>query len=325
MQISWMVRMAVLAACASGLPVAQGQVVAPAAKTAQAPSGYVLGPDDQISVRVVDAEEISDKPIRIGMDGYIRLPMAGRVLAGGLSVEQLEAAIVAGLKQYIRRPEVSVNVVEFRSQPVSVIGCVKAPGIHQLQGRRTLVEILALAGGLTDEAGARVKVTRRLEWGRIPLKNATDDSTGQYSVAEVKLKAIVRASSPEQDILIRPHDVISVPRAEMVYVTGQVVKSGGFVLNERETISVLQALALAGGMDRSASPQNARVLRVDQGASTRTEIAVNLKQILANKQEDIGLQPDDILFIPTSAPKKAALRAIEAVIQTGTGLVIWRR
>lgn len=142
-------------------------------------SSCVLGPDDQITIRAMDAEEISDKPIRIGMDGFIRLPLIGRLRAQGLTIEQFEAELARRLKPFVREPDVTVSVNEFRSQPVSVIGSVKNAGIHQLQGSKTLIEVLSLAGGLTDTAGATVRVTRRLEWGRIPVPGAADDPTGR--------------------------------------------------------------------------------------------------------------------------------------------------
>jgi len=246
------------------------------------------------------------------------------VRAAGLTVEQLEAELVSRLKAYIQKPEVAVSITEFRSQPVSVLGAVKSPGVHQLQGRKTLVEILSLAGGLNTDAGHSVKITRRQEWGKIPLRNAASDPSGQFSVAEVGLKSIMEATNPEENIVIRPHDVITVPRAEMVYVIGQVQRSGGFVLNERENISALKALSLAGGLDRAASPQHSRILR-SAGGSNRLEITLDLKKILAGKAPDVPLQPEDILFVPASTPKKAAIRAAEAAVQIGTGIIIWRR
>ena len=85
-------------------------------------SAYVLGPDDQITIRALDAEEISDKPLRVDMSGFIRLPMVGRLKASGLTIEQLENELASRLKQFIQEPEVAVSVVEFRSQPVSIIG-----------------------------------------------------------------------------------------------------------------------------------------------------------------------------------------------------------
>ena len=193
-------------------------------------SSYILGPDDQITIRAATAEEIAAEPIRIDMSGFIRVPMAGRLRAAGLTVEQLEAELAGRLKNYIWDPDVTVGITEFRSQPVSVIGAVKNPGVHQLQGHKTLVEVLSLAGGLDAAAGPKVKITRRLEWGHIPLKNAVADPTGQFAVAEVSLKAILDAKNPGENIVMRPNDVVSVPRAEMVYVAGQVQKAGGFTL-----------------------------------------------------------------------------------------------
>jgi polysaccharide biosynthesis/export protein len=288
-------------------------------------STYVLGPDDQVAIRVLEAPEISDKPVRIDMSGHLRLPMAGRVRAAGLTVEQLEMELNTRLKEYIRDPDVAVSLIEFRSQPVSVIGAVKNPGVHQLQGRKTLVEILSMAGGLADDAGHSVRIARQPEWGPIPLKSAAPDPSGAFPVAFVNLRDIMEARNPEENIFICPHDVVSVPRAEMVYVVGQVIRSGGFVLKERETLSVLQALSLAGGLDRTAAPQNVRLLRPADKGGNRTEIQVNLKKILAGQAEDVPMQPDDILFVPSNAPRKAIARAAEAAIQIGTGVVIWRR
>src|ERR1700678_2345341 len=111
-------------------------------------STYILGADDQITVRVRDVEEFNEKPekpIRVEMDGSIKLPLAGRITAAGLTVEQLEATVAKSLLSFVRQPEVVVSIAEFRSQPVSVIGSVKSPGVHQLQGRKTLVEVLSMA------------------------------------------------------------------------------------------------------------------------------------------------------------------------------------
>jgi polysaccharide export outer membrane protein len=298
---------------------------APAETDGQVRSTYVLGPDDQVTVRALDVEEISEKPVRIDMSGHIRLPMAGRIQAAGLTVEQLENAIALRLKEFVKDPEVTVSIAEFRSQPVSVIGSVKNPGVHQLEGHKTLIEIVSLAGGLADDAGYSVKITRRLEWGAVPLPNAQNDASGKYSVGEVRLKEILDASKPDENIVIKPFDVVSVPRAEMVYVTGEVQRAGGYVLRERETLSVLQALSLAGGMSGSASPKNARILRPAGAGASRVEIAVDLQQIIRGKAKDVPLRAEDILFIPENAPKKAMVRAAEAALTIGTGLAIYRR
>lgn len=111
----------------------------------------------------------------------------------------------------------------------------------------------------------------------------------------------------------------------MVYVTGDVVRAGGFVLNERENMSALEALTLAGGLDHYAAPQHARILRRSSSGSDRSEIAIDLQKVLAGSAEDVALHPNDILFVPNSTPKRAAIRAMEAAIEAGTGIAIWRR
>ncbi len=287
-------------------------------------SVYVLGPDDQIAIWALGAEEISQKPVRIDPSGYIDLPMLGRIRASGFTAEQFKGELVSRLRSYVKEPQVSVSIAEFRSQPVSVIGAVKNPGVHQLQGRKTLVEILSLAGGLAPDAGYSVKITRRLEWGPIPLPTATRDATGSFSVADVGLKPLMEAKNPECNIIIKPHDVISVPRAEMVYVMGEVAKPGGFALNEHESVSALQALSMAGGVTRAAAPKSAKILRANPGTAKRGEVGVDLKQVLAGKSGDVPLQAEDILFVPNNTAKSVSLRAIETAVQMGVGIVIWR-
>ena len=198
-----------------------------------------------------------------------------------------------------------------------------------MRGYKTLLEMLSLAGGLRTDAGHSIHITRQLEWGCIPLPNARLDASGKFSVGEVNFKEIMDAQLPQGNIQILPHDVISVPRAEMVYVIGDVKRSGGFVIGESESMSVLQVLSLAEGMNGTADRRRAKILRESPAARQRVEIPVDITAILDGKTQDVALHGDDILFIPSSSGKKASLRALEAAIQTGsgllTGLVIWRR
>ena len=287
------------------------------------PSTYVLGPDDEVSIRVMESEEISQEPFRIDQGGDVSLPLLGRVRAAGRTPQELETELVERLRAFIHEPQALVRVTQFRSQPVSVIGAVNKPGIHQLEGRKSLIEILSLAGGLRQDAGHTVKITRRREWGPIPLESAADDPSGRFHIAEVSLEAVMEARNPEENVLIMPNDVISVPRAEMIYVIGGVERSGGFVLHEKENVTVLQALALAGGLTRTAAKKNAKILRPTQDDRERVEIMINLKDIMAGRSGDIVLERDDILFVPHSGGKRAAQRGVEAGIAMLTGVVIW--
>jgi polysaccharide biosynthesis/export protein len=287
-------------------------------------STYLLGPDDQLEISGPELTDASNKPLRIDGEGEIQVPLVGRVHVAGLTVQQTEQELNKRLSTYIKRPQVVVNVAEVRSQPVSVLGAVNTPGVHQVQGHKTLLEMLELAGGVRPDAGYRVRITREHQWGCIPLSGAASDASGKFNVAEVNLKEIMEAKNPEENIQILPHDVISVPKAEMVYVIGEVKRSGGFVLGEHHSMSVLQALSLAEGLNVGADPRHARILRLKREADQREELPVNVKDVLTGKTADMALLGDDILFIPGSAGKKAALRALEAAIQTGTGLAIWR-
>jgi polysaccharide export outer membrane protein len=301
-----------------------GQSAPPAGSVNSSSSSYTLGPDDQIMVRALHVPEIPDKPIHIAADGSIQLPMVGRMQAGGLTTWRLETELKKALREYVQEPEVSVELVEQRSQPVTVLGAVKTPGSYQLRGPRTLIEVLSLAGGVDADAGYLVRVARRASQGPLPVANAKPDSTGGYSVAEINLQEAMDGKFAESSIAIRPYDVVTVPRAKMIYVIGEVKKQGGFVLRETQHISVLQALAMAEGMTKTAGGKNAKVLRPTGDGDQRREVPVNVPGILAGKTADAPLEPGDILFIPNSAAKSATFRSIEAAIQMATGLVIWR-
>ncbi len=288
----------------------------PAATAKKLDSGYVLGPDDQIVIRAIDSPEISDKPFLIGLDGNITLPLIGRVEAGGLTVEQLETTLNTRLKKYVQDPQVSVTVMEFRSQPVSVFGAVTKPGVVQLRGPKTLYEVLSMAGGTSETAGSTLTVTRRRENGEIPLPGATIDPTGQFSTAELNVQEILEGKNPAANIQIKPNDTISVSEANsnMIYVVGDVQHGGAFTLGGRQKISVLRALSLAGGLGRTARPDKARIIRGSPGEAQPTEIPVNLKQIFVGKAEDVALLPQDVLVVPTSSRKTFVIDTVPSVV-----------
>lgn len=288
-------------------------------------ASYVLGPDDQLKVWALGMEEITDKPIRIDPSGNIDLAEVGQVHAGGLTVEQLKAALVERLSKQIVHPRVSIEIVEFGSQPVSVMGAVNHPGVYQLHGRKTLSEALSLADGLRPDSGPHIVISRELRYGSIPLLDSKLDSTGKFSVAIVNAKEFLGGLRPSENILIFPHDVITVSAPEVVYVIGEVKKPGEVLLRDRAGISVLQALSSAEGFGLTPAPQDSKIVRTTPGTLERVDIPVDLRKIMAGKAEDIALRPNDILVIPISGPKKLATRLAEAAIQAATGFVIFGR
>jgi polysaccharide export outer membrane protein len=184
--------------------------------------------------------------------------------------------------------------------------------------------VISQAGGFKPEAGYTIKIVRKKQYGAIPLASAKGDPSGEFSVAEVSVKGIMNAEHPEENLLIQPFDVITVPKAEMVYVVGTVKKSGGFTLAERENVTVLQALSMAEGFGPQPADRECKILRRN-GTSDRIEIAVNLNAILKGKAPDVPMKSDDILFVPSSTSKKVLARTAESAIALTTGMLIWRR
>jgi polysaccharide export outer membrane protein len=278
---------------------------------------------------VVDLPELEAKAlgtIRVDHQGNIQLPLAGRVHAAGLTVEGLEKEIGKHLSNIMNAPEVSVAVAEYRNHPVSVLGAVRNPGVYQVSGQKSLYEILSMAGGLNADAGNQVNITRDLASGHLPLPHVTTDPTGKFEIGGLNVRKLVQAKSPEDNIVVLANDVITVPKAELVYIVGAVRKPGGFALVEKEQISVLQAVSMAEGLNQVAGAKNARILRqTGVPGSQRTELPVNVTRILDGRDRDVALQANDILFIPISVAKSASLRAIEAAVQVGTGVAVFGR
>ncbi len=290
-----------------------------------APSAYTLGPEDQLSVHVVDLDDISDKPVRIDPNGYLELPLVGRIHAAGLTVEQLRAALARQAAKYIDSPQITINVLEYRSQPVSILGEVNNPGLHQLQGPTHLINVISLAGGLKPDAGQTLTITREREQGMLPLPGTHLDVSGEYSITHVQLNTLVDGTDPSANIELRAHDVIAVSRAEMVYVVGEVKKAGAISLNSEDGMTITQALSLAEGTGPGAAPHKARILRaVDGRASNQHEVPVDLSKIMSGRAPDVQLHPNDVLFVPDNIPASAMKRATEAAIQMATGVMIYR-
>lgn len=289
------------------------------------PSDYVLGAGDQVVLHVSDLDDISDKPIRIDPNGYIDLPLAGPVQAGGLTLDQFKAALAAKLSKYITSPQISVNLTENQSRPVSVLGAVNNPGVHQLQGPRHLLEVISLSGGIRPDAGSTIIVTRQPRFGAVAAPGAKVTLINGYSTANFSLDNLMSSKDPQDNILIEPGDVVSIPKADLIYVVGDVRRAGGFPLSSHKSVSLLQAVSLAEGLGPNASSKHARILRpAPDGDGTPHEIAVDVGKIFAGKAPDVPLYANDVLFIPNSLIKQTAGRALDATIGVTTGLLIYR-
>jgi len=296
-----------------------GTVATPSVVTP--PAHYTLGPNDEIVVIVPHAENISGKAIRIPPSGDISLTDIGRIHAAGMTVDELQAEITERLKAYIKQPDVVINVTQLKSQTVSVLGEVATPGIVQLEGHKNLIEVLALAGGTKESAGSRIRITRRNDVGPIPL--ASVKTEGAYSFGDVNVSSIGDGSRPTDNIQILPNDIISVSKAEIIYVMGEVLKPAGYALNERKSISVIEALARAGGASLTAKKSHAEIIRHVPGENLVT-IPVDLDKVLNKKAPNLLLQSDDILYIPDNYAKGVVRRTAESALSMAMGLAIYR-
>jgi polysaccharide export outer membrane protein len=210
-------------------------------------------------------------------------------------------------------------MTHFRSQPVSVYGAVVTNNEFQLEGTSTLSQMLSRAGGPRSDAGYRILIKRTREHGAIPLPSNKPDASGNYFVAEVRLRELVHATRPENDIEIMGGDTITVPPGEIVYVSGAVNKQGGFVLDDA-TIPIARLIALAEGTKKTAKLKSAFIYREEPGGKLR-EIPINLADKKTTR--DVSLLPRDILVIEDSAVRGAVGRTAGSVLQTLAGLAIY--
>jgi len=283
---------------------------------------YVLGPGDVIQIRGLGEQDFGERTFRIEASGEITLPIVESIKVSGLTVDQFQTDLNNKLRAYYRNPQALVTLVQFRSEPVFFIGAFNAPGIYPLQGRRTLVEMMTLVGGLAPNASRRIRLTRRKEMGPIALPNAVDDQTGKGMTVEIPLNVLTRDINPPEDLLLMPYDLVSAERAELVYLSGQILKPGGYELGEKETVSALQILSLAGGLGPDAAPRNARILRPIANSSRRAEIPLDLKEVLEHQGKDQNLMPGDVLYVPRSSRRAAWGRAASYAIPIASSLVV---
>ena len=318
----------------TGCLLAQQSTPQPAPPPQPAPGGvverplpvYLIAPNDVIVIRALNAEELSDKPFRVDMEGFLNLPLVGRIRAAGLTVEQFEATLTDALKKIIQEPQVAVSIIERAKMAdlqysVTALGGFKSPGIYPLVGRDTVLDVLTRAGGLQPNASHRIRLTRRAEQGRIPLPNASPDRDGKVTTVEIALNQSLELVNPNENIELKPFDVLNIAKLEMIYMAGEVARTGALPLEDRESLSVAQAVSLSGGFSRDANPSKARVLRPILNTSRRAEIPVDAKAIMAGRESDFPLLPNDVLVIPRNSGKSAfiarsLLIAVPALITT---------
>jgi polysaccharide biosynthesis/export protein len=265
-----------------------------------------IGAGDLLDVDVFDTAELSRK-LRVNELGAISLPVGGDIYVGGLTAAQAGHAIEERFRQndVLKDPHVVVTVLEYATQGVTVYGEVKSPGVYPLLGSHGVLDLISAAGGATPNAGSTVTVTHRADPDH-PIEASIEPKPGTTSALSVD---------------VRPGDTITVSKAGIVYVLGDVGKPGGFLIDNNGRLTVLQAVALAQGTNRTASLDRARIIRKTETGHEEVQIALN--KILKMKAPDQPLANGDILFVPTSASKNT-LRVMESILPAAAGAAIYR-
>ncbi len=267
-------------------------------------SPFKLGPGDLLEVSVYNVPELTTKA-RIGNAGDVYLPLVDYVHVSGLTVDEAQALLQKRLEDggFVRNAHVTIFVDESASQGVTILSEVARPGLYPALGERKLYDMISLAGGFTSGAGRKVSIIRQhSEGGSITVnlpRNLADDL--------------------QDNVGILPGDTITVPKAPIIYVVGDVGRPAGLLI-DNGSLTVLQALALAGGANHTAKLGGVRIIR--KGPTGMTETRVPLKKMLEAKVPDITLQADDILFVPLSGARVAAGTGFSAAVAAASGLAI---
>lgn len=262
-------------------------------------SDYKLGPGDLIEVTVFGVEDFNFA-VRIGPTGTVNLPHLGRVAVAGLTVAQLEQQLKHQLDgRFIINPQVFVSIREYQAHPIFVLGAVNRPGQYQMIQPLTLLDVIAMAGGLDlTSADDYALIQRR----RTENPGAQDGpSAGELEIIRAELEGLQQEGAPHTNPVLQPGDVVQVParKVSRFFILGEVRNSGVYSLPDNQDLLVTQALAWAGGPVRTAKLNKGTLIRYD-GNGGRIELAVDFQQILEGKKPDFAVQENDIIFIPGS-------------------------
>ena len=290
---------------------------------------YAIGSGDLLNIEVFDVPELS-RDVRVNESGLVSLPLVQtKVRAAGLTAFQFQDKVIELLQTngLVTNPQDTVTIKERHSQPITVVGAVKTPLVLQAVRQMTLLEVLSQAGGITDDAGNAVIVTRAPRPDQASGENgaAPTDLSSDVTTFTIDLNDLLDSGDSKFNVLLMGGDVVRVPRAGVVYAVGAVTKPGGFVMtSDRQQMTVLKLLSLTGGLTPSAKGGSAVILRRDVSTGARQQVPVDVKKILTLKAEDISLSQSDILFVPDSSSKRAWRRTGEIAITLASGVALLR-
>ena len=264
-----------------------------------------IGPGDMLHLKVLEAPEL-EQSSRVSDAGTLTLILGGKVQVAGLTPADAAIAIERVLVEghYMLTPHVSVTTEQTATQNVTILGQVRTPGSYPIATPRPILDVLALAGGLNDLAQRKVTIQRRSTKERVDY------------VLSNSANAALDANVP-----VYPGDTVLVPKADVVYVLGDVNRPGGIAIVTNDSkLSALQALSLAGGTPPNAVPSHSRLIR-KQADGTHVELPLQLSAMQKGKEPDIPLQGDDIIYVPFSYARNMAVGAGSLVGATSSAAI----
>jgi polysaccharide export outer membrane protein len=276
-----------------------------------------VGPDDLLALSVYDSPELT-RTVRVDAAGNIRLPMLkDPIQVRGMVPSQLESTIAQALTRgkVLVDPIVTVTIVEYQSRPVNVVGAVKTPLVFQATRPIPLLDAIARAGGLREDAGSDIVVSRQVMQGGKPSR----------VTQTIPVRKLIDHADPNLNVLLHGGEEVLVPEAQKIYVVGNVKKPGAYPVRNDEGTTILQLLALSEGL----APYSAKVAYVYRRApgGAKTEVPVQLAKIMKRKSPDVPLEPNDILYIPDNKGQRLTAQTIDRLAGLGTAtatdLIIW--
>lgn len=237
---------------------------------------YRVGDGDILRILVYDHPDLTTNS-RITNGGKISVPLIGFIDIGGMTVSQVAREVAKHLsKGYVVNPQVSVFVEEFRSQRVVIMGQVTTPGLYELSGPTSVLELISKAGGLREQAGDVVIVKRKA------------GGSGEERQITVNLRDLLNKGDTSLDIPVMEGDSLFVPEAGLYYVTGQVNRPNAY--KHEQGTTVIKAITMAGGFTNLASTRRVRIIRTVDG----------VEQVLQRVSMHDSVQPNDVIVVPES-------------------------
>jgi polysaccharide export outer membrane protein len=276
-----------------------------------------VGPDDLLALSVYDSPELT-RTVRVDADGNIRLPMLKEPIAvKGMVPSQVESVVAKALIKgnVLVDPVVTVTIVEYQSRPVNVVGAVKNPLVFQATRPIPLLDAIARAGGMREDAGSDIVVSRQV------IENGKAVRTTQT----IPVRKLIDSADPSLNVMLHGGEEVLVPEALKIYVVGNVRKPGAYPVRNDEGTTILQLLALSEGL----APYSAKVAYVYRKApgGTKTEMPVELAKIMKRKAPDVPLEANDILYIPDNKGQRLTAQTIDRLAGLGTATatdyIIW--